>query len=57
MNLETLAIIAFVLAAIPCALFLLNLLVYRPLVNRKSEIVNRLSVLIPARNERYCRPG
>ena len=31
MNLETLALIAFVLAAIPCGLFLLNLRVYRPL--------------------------
>lgn len=31
MNLDTLAILLLVLAAIPCALFLLNLLVYRPL--------------------------
>lgn len=31
MNLDTLVIIALVLAAVPCALFFLNLLVYRPL--------------------------
>ena len=31
MNLDVLAIIALVLAAIPCGLFLLNLFVYRPL--------------------------
>ena len=30
MNFEPLAVLALVLAAIPCALFLLNLLVYRP---------------------------
>jgi hypothetical protein len=51
MNLEILALIALVLAAIPCGLFLLNLLVYRPIANRKSIIENSLSVLIPARNE------
>ena len=37
MNLEPLAVIAFILAAIPCGLFLLNLLVYRPLENRGSS--------------------
>jgi hypothetical protein len=51
MNLNTLACVALVLAAIPCWLFLLNLFVYRPLPNRKSEIGSRVSVLIPARNE------
>jgi len=51
MNLNSLACVALVLAAIPCGLFLLNLFVYRPLPNRKSEIGSRVSVLIPARNE------
>lgn len=66
MNLTTLAIIALVLAALPAGLFLVNLLIYRPIcdlrftiykpdasqdVNRKSNVVNTLSVLIPARNE------
>jgi Glycosyl transferase family 2 len=51
MNLETLALIAFVLAVIPCGLFLLNLLVYRPIAKGKSKIENSVSVLIPARNE------
>ena len=51
MNLESLALIALVLAAIPCGLFLLNLLVYRPIANRRSTIQNSVSVLIPARNE------
>ena len=31
MNFDTLALIALMLAAIPCGLFLLNLSVYRPL--------------------------
>ncbi len=51
MNPDTFAFIALALAAIPCGLFLLNLLVYRPLPNRKSAVGNRISVLIPARNE------
>jgi hypothetical protein len=51
MNLETLALTALVLAAIPCGLFLLNLLVYRPIASRKSTIENSVSILIPARNE------
>ena len=51
MNLESLALIALVLAAIPCGLFLLNLLVYRPIASRRSTIQNSVSVLIPARNE------
>lgn len=51
MNLEILAIIALVLAAIPCGLFLSNLLVYRPLAKPKPKIITPVSVLIPARNE------
>lgn len=51
MNLDTLAIITLVLAAIPSGLFLLNLFVYRPLPNRRAEIGDAVSVLIPARNE------
>ena len=49
MNLEMLSMATFALAAIPCGLFLLNLLVYRPLVLRTA--LNPVSVLIPARNE------
>ena len=51
MNFDTLALIALLLAAIPCGMFLLNLLVYRPISNRKSQSTNPISVLIPARNE------
>ncbi len=51
MNIETLALISFILAAIPCGLFLLNLFVYRPLANPKLPVKQSLSVLIPARNE------
>jgi hypothetical protein len=51
MNLESLALIALVLSAIPCGLFLLNLLVYRRTANPKSKIGHSVSVLIPARNE------
>ena len=51
MNLDTLAVIALALAAIPCGLFLLNLHAYRRLANLQSPIKNHLSVLIPARNE------
>jgi len=51
MNIDTLALIALVLAAIPCGLFLLNLLVYRPLADQKSGKAEPISVLIPARNE------
>jgi hypothetical protein len=51
MNFDTLALIALVLAAIPCGLFLLNLLVYRPLVNQKTGTPEQVSILIPARNE------
>lgn len=57
MNHNTLVIIALVLAAVPCALFFLNLLVYRPLpqVDGYKESTSAgsigISVLIPARNE------
>jgi len=51
MNLDTLAFIALVLAAIPFCLFFLNLFVYRPLSNLRPEIEKGVSVLIPARNE------
>ena len=54
MKSDLLAFIALALAAIPAGLFLLNLLVYRPIVNRPSRTGNPrrpLSVLIPARNE------
>jgi len=51
MNLETLALIALVLAAIPCGLFLANLSAYRPTAKRKAKGLLPLSVLIPARNE------
>jgi cellulose synthase/poly-beta-1,6-N-acetylglucosamine synthase-like glycosyltransferase len=65
MNLETLALIAVVLAAIPCGMFVLNLFFYRRLPRaaahashithhapRPSPLASpALSVLIPARNE------
>lgn len=57
MNLNTLAIVALVLAAIPAGLFLVNLLVYRPLPRRgpvsaaSGPSRGAVSVLIPARNE------
>jgi hypothetical protein len=53
MTLELLAYISLVLAAIPCALFLANLFVYRPIARGDSGITSRsgVSVLIPARNE------
>ena len=51
MNFDTLALIALMLAAIPCGLFLLNLTVYRPLANPKTGNTEPISVLIPARNE------
>ena len=51
MNFDTLALIALVLAAIPCGLFLLNLSAYRSLANRKTGIADPISVLIPARDE------
>lgn len=52
MNLELVALVALVLAAIPAALFLLNLLSYRRTASVASPIrTEALSVLIPARNE------
>jgi hypothetical protein len=44
--------VSLLLAAIPCALFMLNLLVYRPL-RQRSHVAPAMpvSVLIPARNE------
>ncbi len=60
MNLDSLALVALILAAIPCGLFLLNLAFYRRLRLSDSEskpVVagtpssSAVSVLIPARNE------
>ncbi len=51
MNIDTLALVALILASVPCGLFLLNLFAYRPLKNPDSKIATPLSVLIPARNE------
>lgn len=53
MNLELVALVALVLAAIPAGLFVVNLSFYRPLSKRSGQPVRRqaLSVLIPARNE------
>jgi hypothetical protein len=51
MKLELLAFVAFLLAAFPCGLFLMNLWIYRPISRRKSSAANPISVLMPARNE------
>jgi cellulose synthase/poly-beta-1,6-N-acetylglucosamine synthase-like glycosyltransferase len=52
MNLELVALVALVLAAIPAALFVVNLLFYRRTAPvRSSSRTQALSVLIPARNE------
>jgi len=51
MNLDLLAFTALALAAIPCALFLVNLMVYRRLPTATSGTQHAVSVLIPARNE------
>ena len=60
MKLEPLALIALVLAALPCGLFVLNLFFYRKVspashprrvVEDKNKGQGQLSVLIPARNE------
>lgn len=51
MSLDLLAVIALVCAGIPASLFLLNLLVYRPIERDKSQSRFSVSVLIPARNE------
>ena len=44
MNLEILALVALVLAVIPGGLFLLNLRIYRPLVNRNIASCHAASV-------------
>lgn len=60
MNIEILAFVALGLAATPCCLFLINLLIYRPLprssalhssARRRCSSATAASVLIPARNE------
>lgn len=53
MNLEILVWTVLVLAAVPCALFLINLLIYRrvPASRAATPPGPALSVLIPARNE------
>ena len=51
MNLDWLAEISLVCAAIPCGLFLTNLGVYRPIPRRRSSGKIGVSVLIPARDE------
>lgn len=51
MSLDALAFAALFLAAVPCTLFLINLIIYRPLPAREPGIHAALSVLIPARNE------
>jgi hypothetical protein len=49
MNLDTLVIIALVLAALPCAMFFSNLLVYRPLpqTGRRGESASPASAAAP----------
>lgn len=53
MNLDLLALISLGLAAIPMALFLINLLVYRRIAHSQMPVADRssMSVLIPVRNE------
>lgn len=51
MNLETPALVALALAAVPCGCFLLNLCAYRRLPRPASPGAPFVSVLIPARNE------
>lgn len=59
MNIETLALIALVLAALPCGFFVVNLFCYRKISSSSAhdhrevadESEGQLSVLIPARNE------
>lgn len=52
MNLELVALVALVLAAVPAALFVVNLLFYRRTAPvQSSSRTQALSVLIPARNE------
>ena len=51
MNLEILAFLALIVAALPCGLFLANLSAYRRLPKSGPDPVPPVSVLIPARNE------
>ena len=52
MTLQFLSVLAFVLAAIPCALCFANLRIYRRLPrNETAKLTSGVSVLIPARNE------
>lgn len=53
MILNILAFVALILAALPCGLFLVNLLAYRPLqkTSGRGRSEAGVSVLIPARNE------
>ena len=52
MTLQFLSVLAFVLAAIPCALCFANLRIYRRLPrNETAKLASGVSVLIPARNE------
>jgi glycosyltransferase involved in cell wall biosynthesis len=53
MNLDTLAFVALALAAIPCGLFVLNLLVYRPL----SSNSRRKEALAPVADLQEPPPG
>ncbi len=54
----TLAWISLFLAAIPCLLFLFNLRAYRRTASAPSEpAAEKISVLIPARNEEHNLPG
>ena len=56
MNHDLIAVVALILAALPCGLFLLNLLVYRP-APAEAESGDSVSVLIPARNEEHNIEG
>lgn len=51
MTLETLALVVFCLAAVPAALTLWNLLIFRPPRRAPADRSPAISVLIPARNE------
>jgi hypothetical protein len=51
MKLDTLAFVSLALAFLPCALFFLNLRIYRRLPKAPGKATVPVSVLIPARNE------
>lgn len=67
MNLEIISLVALALAILPCALFLLNLVVYRPIAGTTRAAqsfdvpgqahLTDVSVLIPARNEERNLPS